>query len=90
MLGATETTIGPEVAPEGIVMLIDVLLQELTIAGVAFCVTRLLPCDAPKLEPVITTVLPIVPVVADTLVITGAGVAKELTETLSKVAVASE
>jgi hypothetical protein len=90
MLGATETTNNPDEVPEGIVMLIDVLLQELMIAGIAFRVTTLPPCEAPKLDPVITTVLPIVPVVADTLVMTGAGVPNELTETLSKVAVASD
>ena len=89
MLGATETSNSPEVAPEGIVTLIDVLLHELIIIGVAFRVTTLPACVAPKLEPVITTVLPIAPVVAETLLITGAGAADELTDTLSKVAVAS-
>jgi hypothetical protein len=87
--GATETTNGPEAAPEGIVMLIDVLLQELTDTGVAFRVTTLAPCEAPKLAPVMTTWLPAVPVVAERFVMAGPGEANELTETLSKVPVAS-
>jgi len=45
---------------------------------------------APKLVPVITAVLPIAPVVAETPVITGAGAADELTDTLSNVAEASD
>jgi hypothetical protein len=44
---------------------------------------------APNPTPEITTWLPIDPVVAETLVITGAGAVTQLTETLSKVAVAS-
>jgi hypothetical protein len=89
MPGATETTKYPEVAPEGTVMMTEVLLHELTVTGALFSITRLPPCDAPKPDPLITTSLPIDPVVAETLVITGAGVAVELTDTLSKVAVAS-
>jgi len=90
MLGATETSNGPDVAPEGMVMLIDVLLHELIITGVAFRVTTLPPWEAPKLEPVITTALPIAAVVVETLVMTGAGTSDELTETLSNVAEASD
>ncbi len=88
MPGATDTTNGPEVAPAGIVMLMDVAPHKLTVACVPFSSTTLLPCVAPKPVPVITTWLPINPVVAETLVITGAGAAAVLTETLSKVAVA--
>ena len=93
MLGATETTNTPDVAPAGITMLIDVSVQELTITGIAFRVTTLPPGDAPKLEPVITTWLPIPPVVAETPVMTGADVpegpaATSSIDTLSKVAVA--
>jgi hypothetical protein len=88
MLGATETTMYPEVAPVGIVMMIDVLLHELTVTGALLSVTRLPLCDAPKPEPVICTWLPTEPVVAEMLLITGAGEAVELIETLSKVAVA--
>ena len=90
MLGATDTTNGPDVAPEGIVMPIEVSLHEFTISGTTFKVTALLPCEAPKLAPLITTRLPMEPVLAETLVITGAGVTDELTDTLSKVAVARE
>ena len=86
--GATDTTNGPEVAPVGIVMPIEVALQEFTVAAVPFSSTWLLLCVAPKPVPVIITWLPIDPVVAETLLITGAGAAAELTETLSKVAVA--
>ena len=88
MPGATDTTNSPEVAPAGIVVLMDVAPHELTVACVPFSSTMLLPCVAPKPVPVITTWLPINPVVAETLVITGAGTAAVLTETLSKVAVA--
>jgi hypothetical protein len=57
MLGATETTKGPEVAPVGMVMVIDVPLQELMLMvnGAPFSVTMLLPCAAPKPVPEITT-----------------------------------
>jgi hypothetical protein len=43
MLGATATAKGPEVAPEGIVIVTDVLLQELIVASLPFRVTTLLP-----------------------------------------------
>jgi hypothetical protein len=87
MLGATETSKGPVVAPAEIVITIDALDHELTVIGALFSVTKLPPCEAPKPVPVISTWLPIDPVVAETLVITGARAAVELTETLSKVAV---
>src|SRR5438105_4053014 len=86
--GPTETTSGPEVAPAGIVITIDVLLQELMVTGMSFKVTRLPPWGAPKFNPWMVIWLPTDPVVADTLVITGAGAAAESTETLSKVTVA--
>jgi hypothetical protein len=89
MPGATDTTNGPELAPAGIVMPMEVAPQEFTVAGVPFSSTTLLLCVAPKPVPVITTGLPIDPVVAETLLITGAGAAAEATETLSKVAVAT-
>jgi hypothetical protein len=87
ILGAPETTSDPEVAPLGIVMLIDVVLQELIVTGVSFKRTTLLPCEVPKFEPLTTTWLPAETVVADTPVITGAGLAVELTDTLSNVPV---
>ena len=89
MLGPTRTSKGPDVAPVGIVIVMDVALQELTVIGSVFSTTRLFPCEAPKLEPVIVTWLPIAPVVAVTLLITGAGVAAELIDTLSNVAAPS-
>jgi hypothetical protein len=88
MLGAMDTSKDPEVAPTGIVMLIDVLLQVLTVTAAPFSNTALPPCKAPNPVPDITTWLPIDPVVADTAVITGAGAAAELSDTLSNVALA--
>ena len=89
MLGATDTAKGPEVAPDGTVMVMDVVLQELMVTSPPFSVTMLLPWDPPNPVPEITTGLPIGPVVAEALVMTGAGAEAELTDTLSKVAVAS-
>ncbi len=43
MFGATETTNGPEVAPDGIVMMMDVLVQKPTVTGALFSVTKLAP-----------------------------------------------
>jgi len=90
MLGATDTSSGPDVAPVGIVMVSDVALQLLMVTAAPFSSTALLPCVAPNPEPDITTWLPIDPVVAETAVITGAGAAAEFTDTLSNVAVAEE
>jgi hypothetical protein len=87
MLGATETTMYPDVAPVGIVVVMDVPLHELIVTGTSFNNTTLLLCVVPNPEPEITTWLPIDPVVAETLVITGAGAAVELIDTLSNVAV---
>jgi hypothetical protein len=89
MMGATETAKGPEVAPGGMVMVIDVAPQELMVAKAPFSVTMLLPWEFPKPDPEMVTGLPTAPAVADMLVITGAGTAVELTDTLSKVVVAS-
>jgi hypothetical protein len=55
MLGATDTAKGPEVAPEGIVMVIDVALQELIVTSALFRITTLLPCALPNPVPEITT-----------------------------------
>src|SRR6266581_7146722 len=90
MLGAMDTSKSPELAPAGIVILIDVPLQVLIVTAAPFSRTALPPCAAPKPEPEITTWLPIDPVVAETAVMTGAGAAAELTDTASKVAVAKE
>src|SRR5208282_643143 len=89
MVGATETTMGPEVAPTGIVTAIDVALQVFTVTTPPFRYTALFPCVLPNPLPVIATGVPTGPPVAERLVITGAGAAAELTETLSNVAVAS-
>jgi hypothetical protein len=88
MLGCTDTSNGPEDAPEGIVMTIEVLLHELIVTGRSLSVARLPFCEAPKPDPLMSTWLPTDPVVADVLVMVGAGTAVELTETLSNVAVA--
>src|SRR5260370_14599001 len=90
MLGAMEASKDPEVAPAGIVMLIDVPLQVFTVTPAPFSNTALPPCSAPNPVPVITTWLPIDPVVAETAVITAAGAPAELTATPSHVPLASE
>jgi hypothetical protein len=87
MLGATDTTRSPDVAPVGIVIVIDVLLQELIVTAEPLSSTTLLPCEAPNPVPEITTWLPTEPVVAETPVIAGAGLAVVLTDTLSNVSV---
>jgi hypothetical protein len=43
MPGATDTTNGPEVAPTGIVMLMDVALHVLIVTAVPFSMTTLFP-----------------------------------------------
>jgi len=88
MLGAIDASNDPVVAPTGIVMLIDVPLQVFTVTPAPFSNTALPLCWAPNPVPVITTWLPIDPVVAETAVITGAGAAAELSDTLSNVALA--
>jgi hypothetical protein len=87
MLGATDATTGPDVAPEGIVTMISVSLHRSTVSAAPFRVTTLLPCKLPNPEPETATGAPTEPVVGDRLVITGAGLAAEVTDTLSKVAV---
>jgi hypothetical protein len=71
------------------VIAIEVSLHEVTVTGAPFKVTRLLPWDAPKLDPSRRTVSPTAPVVPEIFVITGAGFVGVLMDTLSKVAVAS-
>jgi hypothetical protein len=43
IVGATKTASGPEVAPEGIVEVIDAAVHELMVIGVPFNITALLP-----------------------------------------------
>jgi hypothetical protein len=87
MLGATDTTKSPEVAPEGIVTEIDVALHVFTVISAPLSKTRLLPCVDPNPVPVIVTPVPTGPVVADKLDMTGATFEDELRDTLSNVAV---
>jgi hypothetical protein len=84
--GAIETTRYPEVAPGGIVIPIEVSLQELMITGTSFSRATLLPCEAPNPLPAIVTWFPAALVVAETSEITGAGVVVMLSETSSSVA----
>jgi hypothetical protein len=58
MFEATDTSKGPELAPTGMVMLIDVPLQLLMVTAAPFSSTALPPCVAPKPVPEITTWLP--------------------------------
>jgi hypothetical protein len=55
MFGAMETNKGPELAPCGIVIVMDVPLQVLIVTAAPFSRTALPPCEAPKPEPEITT-----------------------------------
>ena len=87
MAGPTDTTRYPDVAPAGIVIVIELALQELIVAATAFIRAWLLPCDAPNPDPEITIWLPTEAVVAETPVITGAGLDGVLIDTLSNVAV---
>jgi hypothetical protein len=83
----TFTTMLPDVAPGGIVMMIEVAFHELTVTGTPFSVTTLFVCGPPNPEPTTANSLPTGPAFADSDVITGAGEAAELTDTLSNVAV---
>src|SRR5579863_990278 len=88
MVGATSTARGPDDAPVGIVIVIDVALQAVTGATTPFSITALLPCVAPNPDPEITTEAPTAPPVVDSTVMAGAGALGVLTDTLSNVAVA--
>ena len=83
MPGAMETTKGPIVAAVGTVVVIDVALQALTVAALSLNRTTPLPAEAPKPVPVIVTWPPTEPVVAETLVIAGAGLADVVIKRLS-------
>src|SRR5690348_16506915 len=87
--GAAVTARGPDVAPAAMVALRLVLLQELMVTAVPLSSTVLLAWLAPKLVPVMVSELPIDPVVAETALILGVEAVEEVSETLSKVAVAS-
>ena len=67
----TVTTTLPVVAPEGTTAVIDVALQLDTVAVVPLKVTVLVPCDAPKLVPVMVTNAPTAPDAGDRLAMLG-------------------
>jgi hypothetical protein len=69
----TVTTTFPVVAPAGTVTTTLVALQLVTVAAVPLNLTVLVPCVAPKLEPVIVTVAPTNPDVGFKLAMLGAG-----------------
>jgi hypothetical protein len=55
MFGATDTNSGPDVAPEGIVIVIEVALHEVTFTDTPFRRTKLPLCVAPNPDPEIAT-----------------------------------
>ena len=81
----TVTTTFPVLAPAGTTATIDVALQlVIDVAVVPLKVIVLVPCVAPKLEPLIVTEVPTAPEVGERLVIEGCGSAEErLPSTLS-------
>jgi hypothetical protein len=89
ILGATETTIRPDVAPDGIVAVIDVSLQEMMINAKPLSIATLPSWEVPNPVPEIVTWLPTDPVVAEIPLMTGGVDEAEVIETLSNVAVAS-
>jgi hypothetical protein len=68
----TVTTTGPVLAPAGTGTTMLVALQLVGVAAVPLKVTVLVPCVAPKLEPLIVTDVPIGPDVGERLVMVGA------------------
>src|SRR5690348_11088759 len=88
MVGATITTTFPLLAPAGTVTSIVVFVQPFTGIETPPNMTTLFPWEAPNPEPIIANVVPTEPAVTESEVITGAGLAVELTDTLSNVAVA--
>jgi hypothetical protein len=67
----TVTENDPEDAPDGTVAAMEVFAQLTTGAVVTLSVTVLLPCVAPKLEPVMVTSVLTGPVVGEILAIDG-------------------
>jgi len=68
----TVTEKGPDVAPDGTIATMLVLLQLVTEALVPFSETVLLPWVDPKPEPTIVTEIPVGPEVGEMLVMAGA------------------
>ena len=87
MPGPIATAMRPETAPAGMVTVMELFAQATVGIAVSFSMTVLLPCEAPKFEPVITNWLPIIPVVEESAVITGGVIVEVLRATLSKLAV---
>jgi hypothetical protein len=75
---ATVTTTYPVVATLGTEVTIVVALQLNTVAAVLLNVTVLLPCVAPKLLPVIVTLVPGMPTATERLVMVGGGATVKL------------
>ena len=73
----TVTTTLPLVAPAGTGTLIEVLAQVVGVPGVPLNVTVLVPCDEPKLVPLIVTDTPTAPEVGVRLVILGVAAAEK-------------
>src|ERR1700746_2933849 len=79
----TVTTTFPVVAPVGTDVAMLVALQLVTVAAVPLKVTVLVPCEAPKVVPVIVTAVPTGPEVGDRLVILGVDDTGKLTPLLA-------
>jgi len=78
------TTTFPVVAPAGTVATIDVAFQlPIVVASVPLNATVPLPCDAPKLVPVIVTLAPMTACVGDRLVMFGVGTTVKLAPLLA-------
>ena len=73
----------PVVAPLGTGTTMLVALQLVGVAAVPLKVTVLVPCDAPKLVPVIVTDVPTGPEVGFKLVMLGGGVTVKVTPLLA-------
>src|ERR1700746_1383158 len=79
----TVTTTFPVVAPVGTDVAMLVALQLVTVAAVPLKVTVLVPCEAPKVVPVIVTAVPTGPEVGDRLVMFGVDDTVKLTPLLA-------
>lgn len=79
----TVTTTFPLLAPFGAMAEMLVALQLVTAAGVPLKVTLFVPCVAPKLVPVMVTVVPMGPDAGETLVIVGPAITVKNTPLLA-------
>lgn len=87
MVGPRSTVRGPDVAPLGMVAVIEFGLQEFTVITLSFKTTRLFPWEAPKPDPNTDMSYPGSPDAGQMLLMAGGEDAAEETETLSIVAV---